>query len=105
VFSPQWLLSLGYAFPCAFCSHMGPSDRYEYPSCSMENCGGPFVGRSFPCYQGVLTRTTLATHCFRCGEPAEEAIVTNDKGYVGVCQKHLNSTVPTSSDTLVPKDA
>lgn len=102
MFSPEWLKSMGYAFPCTFCERMAAQKGREYPACEMENCGGPFVGRSFPMYKGPLTRATLATSCFRCGGEAEEALVLPDGGYVGVCKVHLNSTVPTSSDTLVP---
>jgi len=99
---PKWLMSLGYAFPCSFCMEMSLPRGKQAPRCKMETCGGPFVGRSFPNYSGPLTKTTIATHCFRCGDPAQEAIVTKDGGYVGVCKKHLNSTIITSSDTLIP---
>ena len=99
---PKWLMSLGFAFPCSFCTRMFKPPNREAPRCSMQTCGGPFAGRSFPDYQGPLTRTTIATNCFRCGEAASEAIVAKDGGYVGVCEKHLNSTVETSSDTLIP---
>lgn len=95
------LMSLGYAFPCSFCDRMFVPPGGA-PKCVMKDCGGPFSGRSFPRYKGILTRSTIAMHCFRCGDTAEEAIVAGDKGLVGVCKKHLNSTVPTSSDTLVP---
>ena len=99
---PEWLMSMGFAFPCSFCTRMFLPPGRKVPMCSMKSCGGPFVGRSFPDYQGPLTRTTIATKCFRCGDDAHEAIVAKDEGYVGVCKKHLNSTVPTSSDTLIP---
>ena len=99
--SKRWM-EMGYAFPCAFCTRMVIPEGSNVPRCFMQACGGPFVGKSFPLYTGPLTRATIATHCFRCGERAHEAIVTEDKGYVGVCKKHLNSTVPTSSDTLIP---
>lgn len=99
---PKWLMSLGFAFPCSFCMNMLLPRGKQVPRCEMKTCGGPFVGRSFPDYSGPLTRTTLATHCFRCGESAKEAIVTKDSGYIGVCDKHLNSTITTSSDTLIP---
>ena len=100
---PKWLMSLGYAFPCSFCTRMFLPPGKQAPRCTMETCGGPFSGRSFPSYSGPLTRTTLATRCFRCGDEASEAIVAKDGGYVGVCEKHLNSTIETSSDTLVPR--
>lgn len=99
---PKWLLSLGYAFPCSFCTRMFIPPGKSAPRCVMTDCGGPFSGRSFPRYEGVLTRDTIATSCFRCGGRAKEAIVAKDGGYVGVCAKHLNSTIETSSDTLVP---
>lgn len=99
---PKRWMKMGFAFPCAFCTRMRVPEGREVPSCTMVTCGGPFVGKSFPDYAGPLTRTTIATHCFRCGEQAVEAIVTKDGGYVGVCEEHLNSTVPTSSDALVP---
>ena len=99
---PKWLMSLGFAFPCSFCTRMKRVVGKEAPFCTEEECGGPFLGRSFPRYHGPLTRTTIATHCFRCGDKASEAIVAKDEGYVGVCKKHLNSTIETSSDTLAP---
>lgn len=101
---PKRLMGMGFAFPCSFCTRMKLRSGREglVPGCEMETCGGPFVGKSFPDYSGPLTRDMIAKTCFRCGDPATEAIVTKDKGYVGVCEKHLNSTVPTSSDTLVP---
>lgn len=105
MFSPEWLKSMGYAFPCCFCEQMQVPRGRSVPSCNMDKCGGPFVGRSFPQYKGPLTRQTLALNCFRCGDPAKEAIVVADGGYIGVCGTHLNSTVPTSADTLVPTDA
>lgn len=101
--NPKPLMELGYAFPCAYCEEMKVFHGIA-PACLVENCGGPFVGRSFPSYKGPLTRTTLATHCFRCGGVAREAIVIKDGGFIGVCEAHLNSTVPTSADTLVPDD-
>lgn len=99
--SKRWM-EMGFAFPCSFCTRMFVPEGKNAPRCTMQTCGGPFVGKSFPDYQGPLTRSTIATHCFRCGAMAYEAIVTTDGGYVGVCKPHLNSTVPTSSDTLIP---
>lgn len=99
---PKRLMNMGFAFPCSFCTRMFIPEGKEAPRCEMQTCGGPFVGKSFPDYVGPLTKTTIATHCFRCGGEAEEAIVATDGGYVGVCKPHLNSTVPSSVDTLIP---
>lgn len=96
------LLRLGYAFPCAFCERLHVFRGKKAPSCEMESCGGPFSGRSFPDYKGPLTRSTLATHCFMCGDDVKEAIVAKDGGYIGVCDKHLNSTLPNNADTIIP---
>lgn len=92
------LMRSGYAFPCSCC------DLLIDPrvGCGKVTCGGPFAGRSFPCYQGPLTKMTLATRCFRCGDRVEEAIVARDGGYVGCCEKHLNSTLPNNADTMIP---
>jgi len=102
IIEPKYLMSLGYAFPCCFCSRMSFYENKSYPECKEIDCGGLFIGKSFPRYKGPLTKTTIATHCFRCGKKAKEAIVMKDGGYLGVCEKHLNSTVETSSDTLIP---
>lgn len=100
---PKRLMDWGFAFPCSFCEEMFLPPNNQFPRCEKSDCGGLFSGRSFPRYKGMLTRSAIATKCFRCGEPAKEAIVAEkDGGMVGVCKRHLNSTISTSSDTLVP---
>lgn len=54
-------------------------------------CAGPVGGYSFPLYEGPLNREIIATRCFRCGEPAYEAVTSpqNPESYVGVCRDHV----------------
>jgi hypothetical protein len=47
------------------------------------------VGKSFPDYRGLLTKTTIATHCFRCGNPAIDT-------------SHAGMLYPSSSTRMIP---
>lgn len=56
----------------------------------------------FPLYEGPLTKEHLAQHCFACGAQTEISIGGKrnaDKGYLGVCKKHLPLV-----ERIVPKD-
>lgn len=102
----QQLLMEGYAYPCACCKKMWIAKARGYSQCHDAfvrgiDCGGPMSGMSFPRYDGPLTVTHLATHCFRCGETAVEAVSSrlNPDRLIGVCKKHL----PTL-DRLIPSE-
>lgn len=92
----QKLLREGYAFPCAFCKKLWKAKAKGFDECVVafmpeKSCGGPIAGMSFPMYEGPLSITALATRCFRCGEPAVEAVTSRlqPTRYIGVCKKHL----------------
>lgn len=100
----QELLRRGYAFPCACCENMWAALRAGAVFCQAlaPNCGGPLVGKSFPDYRGLLTKTTIATHCFRCGNPAIDTFRMADGGYIGACRSHAGMLYPSSSTRMVP---
>jgi hypothetical protein len=60
------------------------------------------VGKSFPDYRGLLTKTTIATHCFRCGNPAIDTFQMADGGYIGACRSHAGMLYPSSSTRMIP---
>jgi len=101
------LLRQGYAFPCSYCKRMWAARERGLNSCREmlprgAECGGPIGGYSFPLYEGPLTRSAIALHCFRCGEPAKEAVssIHNPDVLVGVCAAHalmLERLVPEGS--------
>ena len=97
----------GYAFTCAMCQKLwwakakGLDKRIGCQAAVLgQSCGGPMAGMSFPLYEGPLTESALATSCFRCGQPADEAVTSrlNPTRFIGVCKRHL----PTL-DRLVPE--
>lgn len=85
----------GLSFTCAMClKYWRAHDRSgvavsEFVSCDGIDCGGPIVGKSFPEYEGPLTADFMASHCFRCGDPATKIAVVNGGRHVGVCQRHV----------------
>jgi hypothetical protein len=90
------LLRQGYAFPCSYCKRMWAAKERGLDSCGQVLprdmvCAGPIGGYSFPLYQGPLTRSAIALHCFRCGKKATEAVssVNNPETLVGVCADHV----------------
>lgn len=99
-------LAKGYAFPCACCEKLWSAQARGMDACeaalSGQDCGGPIAGMSFPLYQGPLTIQSLATRCFICGEPADEAVTTpaQQERFVGVCKRH----VPTLDRLVVDED-
>lgn len=102
----QELLRRGYAFPCACCENMWLALRSGVEFCDRlaPNCGGPLVGKSFPDYKGMLTKTTIAQHCFRCGNPAFQTVQVADGGYVGACRSHVGMLYRNSSTRMVPNE-
>jgi hypothetical protein len=94
----------GFAFPCACCKRLWRAKAQGFDTCEVafmpgKDCGGPMAGMSFPMYEGPLTISSLATMCFRCGNPAVEAVSSRQQPtrLIGACKKH----VPTL-DRLVP---
>lgn len=90
----QAALKEGYAFPCAMCVKLYWGKERGLDECragfEKKVCGGPLSGLGFPEYEGPLTRHSLATLCFRCGQPASKVVEGNrGPGLVGVCKKHL----------------
>lgn len=102
------LLRAGYAFPCATCAKMHRAVARGLASCEAaekgQECAGPLSGQSFPLYEGPLTKEMRAVTCFMCGGTATHTLETRDGVFHGVCAKHLNRCVPTSSEALVPCD-
>jgi hypothetical protein len=85
----QGLMKLGFAFVCACCTRLtSGSSVVRETNCGMTDCGGPLRGRSFPMYQGPMSRQSMATLCFRCGVKAKWLIQTADGGYLAVCRDH-----------------
>lgn len=92
----EQLLKEGFAFPCACCKRLWRAKSKGLDSCGPllppgKVCAGPMGGYSFPHYEGPLTRAAIAMKCFRCGDPAHEAVssVNNPDALVGACKGHL----------------
>ncbi len=90
----QESLRQGYAFPCAMCTKLywGKERGLDQCQAGYENkeCGGPLAGLGFPEYEGLLSRSAIASHCFRCGDRAAKVVEGNKgPGFVGVCKRHL----------------
>jgi hypothetical protein len=82
------LMARGYGFECAMCRHMWSAEDRGDDACG-QDCGGPFVGKSFPAYAGPLSREYMAKCCFMCGNPKlKHVVATADDGRVGVCEAH-----------------
>ncbi len=90
----QQSLREGYAFPCAMCVKLYWGKDQGLATCragvEKKECGGPLAGLGYPEYEGMLTRSAIANHCFRCGKSASKIVEGNHgPGYVGVCKRHL----------------
>jgi hypothetical protein len=67
---------LGYGFTCSMCAKLWRNmERGVQAGCeaatSKRECGGPVVGKPFPLYEGPLSDSAHAAHCFCCGKPGE----------------------------------
>lgn len=104
---PKALMGMGFGFVCACCDRLQEGLEAGSFGCTATrdhlDCGGPLVGMSFPAYKGPLTIQTIATRCFRCGEDFHATMEVRNGGYVGVCKAHVNMTIPTCSQAMVPK--
>lgn len=102
------LLESGYALTCSTCAKMHRAMARGSVQCEAAekeiDCAGPLAGSSFPAYEGPLTLAARATMCFMCGAPASHTLETRDGVFSGVCPRHLNSCIQTSSEALVPID-
>jgi hypothetical protein len=96
----QWAIKSGLSAVCANClrywekqdlvpearplEHFKPAEA----GCQVRDCGGPIVNRAFPKYSGPL-EGKLASICFICGAEPDAAVEMAGRGYLGVCNAHI----------------
>ena len=104
--NPSKLMEAGYAFPCACCFKLHRAIGRGLEFCEHakdEACGGPFLGKAFPLYEGPLTRQMIASRCFRCGKESDYlAELPRKVGFLGVCEEHKEMLRPKSPQALIP---
>lgn len=98
----QEALSNKVSFVCATCRKFWKgAERGEQCEAFKEGkpCGGPIVGLDFPEYDGMMTRSSLAGHCFVCGNESDGVMERSGGKLVGFCKRHG----PEWIDTLTVK--
>jgi hypothetical protein len=109
------LRSQGVGFVCACCEKLRRRAVRGLLCCEAaidgKDCCGPISGGFFPLYEGPLTRRTIATTCFVCGDKATKVLVVHhgEGEYVGACDCHIGMCPVTdgeyeSSKTMVPAE-
>ena len=85
----KFLMDKGVVFVCAMCNHMHGAVSRGGSNCGKQDCGGPFGGKAYPDYDGVLA-TSLAGWCFLCGAKPDASVQVPGGGTVGVCEEHVH---------------
>lgn len=81
--------SEGFSIVCASCRHLHRGRARKRDGCNKPQCGGPFVGRDFPDYDGPITDFTR--WCFVCGEPSKFAAIAESGKVFGLCKEHVRA--------------
>lgn len=76
----------GAPVTCATCRHFHIGNG----QCGQTDCGGPGVGRDFPCYDGPIPREKFVERCLVCGGDKIEfhIILGEGKTKYSLCRKH-----------------
>jgi len=96
----QWAIKSGLSAICANCLHYWrkqeqvekarPLEHFKpsAASCDKRDCGGPIMDRAFPKYEGPL-KDKLSSVCFICGDEPDATVEMLGRGYLGVCNRHI----------------
>lgn len=96
----QWAIKSGLSAVCANCIHYWarqeqvdearPFEHFKPAEAGCgKDCGGPIMNRAFPLYEGPF-KDKLASICFICGEEAHASVEMHGRGYLGVCEDHID---------------
>lgn len=93
-------------FVCRHCEYMAKAEDGGQKICGVKECGGPLKGRLFPKYKGPLEVTSLATHCFVCGDLAGINISMPDMSRtLAVCERHVQfANLEIDRSVIKPED-
>jgi len=119
----KWAIKSGLSAVCANCIHYWRAQQHVPESrpvegfkpieahCPFTDCCGPSFGKAFPRYDGPY-KGKLATICYICGAEADAAIEMHGRGFIGVCDRHIeqfkshlrkpNAPPPTVNERIVP---
>jgi len=80
----------GVVIVCATCTHYWEAKDANNPQCKhAQACGGPFIGRFYPHYEGPFPASAHGSFCFICGnDQVRGRLVRRDRPMeqgVGVC--------------------
>ena len=80
-----WAQKQGAPITCATCRHFHAGNGH----CG-QDCGGPGVGRDFPCYDGPVPREKFVERCLVCGSGKIEfhIVLGEGKTKFSLCKKH-----------------
>ncbi len=80
----------GLPLTCATCVFFYTAKANNSPTCG-QDCGGPFLKKSFPCYQGQIPRDKFDKMCLMCGDSRLDCHVLGDQQKFGLCLKHKDT--------------
>lgn len=82
----------GLPITCSTCKLLDRETPGTWRCNQKGKCGGPFVGRDFPAYDGPINRSHWRERCLCCGSSALVAtmIVPGSETRFGLCAAHVS---------------